>query len=734
MLTLQKGGGYGAVRAAPVSIVTDVLRPTQTTGLIGTAGVGSITWAWDQSCDVDQASLSAIGVAAYKLEIDGALPITVTAPAANTLELPSLINIGTSGASSSQNGNQRTLIGASSGIDKTSDSLQALSWDRSDSFRVRCKVSSFTGAGFEYAYAGIMVRETTAVGSKYAALYQWLSANNKGVQAKKRPVTSAGISSSGSANGDGNPTWLQIVRNGDQITYQYSSNGGNWIDIKTETVAMNAAVKVLLFCSDLVDAPALPATLTAVFDEFSIVPYAPVTYVQSTTGTSTARVKAVDANGYETDFSPAQSQTAATAPGGGAAMKFRPGAYMWSSLQSYRPITDPVIRDHHIARLAAIASNPYIKGIQINTEWAGWEGDVKGNFTSPARSGHLSVYEAHKSILDYAASIHKCVMLSLTPLHFGNYGAKNYMFPAYLFNSAGSGTTYDTYGVPRQEDGFGPGGIYGLTPLVGPVDLPGGGTGTGFRGITAKIWQDPTADAANDVMTWHGATFDSHPALELIVYSESALNVLPGFNDDGYSNAELRRQVYRLYTHARACFPTTLIRSCLNDFGYDTPHMRDMLAFCFANQIIPGGPSVRRDDVTQADRVYVGLDDYGNHTFTDYRGKMPWCPEVQDPEEALWTATQLRDASNLGYTASRWKKRLPGDPEFTQNGAPYVMESVQGVYFIWPDQEYPTKCQWTRDVLPLINSTQGQTYWGNPTTSTPAFSEFFVNGTNRAAP
>jgi hypothetical protein len=729
MLLQFRAGGFGGVSAPYTPVVGDSQIPTRPLGLTGAPGNGVINWSWDQSADVEQSDgTDGVGVQRYPLDLNGAV-VNVTAPTPNAILRPTLQQVGVSGSTASQSGTNWTLTGNGNGIDGTSDQVTLLVWQLTGDFKVNCRVGSFLGAGLDYAYTGLIVRESLAVGSKYWALYQWLSANNKGIQAKRRTTTNAGISSLAYANGDGAPKWLQIERTGNQVTYRYSNDGGTWTQLATETVTSTDSVYVGGFISDLGGAP---TTLTSVLEELAYTPSARVSYVQTTAVPVTAKVRSNDLNAAATVYTPTVTQTPGTQPVGNA-MKFRPGVYMWSSLQSYRPLTDPVILAHHKARLDAIASNQYIKGIQLNIEWSGWEGDVKGNFTSPARTGHLSVFDAWTQLLDYAASKHKCVMVSLTPLHFGNYGAKNYMFPAYLYNSAGTGTTYDIYGTPRQEDGFGPGGIYGLTPLVGPVDLPGGGSGNGFRGITAKIWQDATVNALNDVMTWFGGTFDSHQALEIVGYSESALNVIPGYNDDGYSNEELRRQVYRMYTHARACFPTTLLRSCVNDFGYDTPHMTDLMAFCYANQIIPGGPSVRRDDVTQADKVFVGKDEFGNQSYINYIGLMPWCPEVQDPEEALWIATELRNASISGYTATRQKYRLPGDPPFSQNGGPFVMPGMPGAYFIWPDQEYPTKTQWTRDVLPLINSTQGQTYYGNPV-NTPAFANFFPNGTNRVAP
>lgn len=727
-LSLQRVG-YGGVTAPVSPVAQDSQSPTRPLGLSAATAVGEITWSWDQSADIEQQDgTAAVGLQRYTLELDGS-PVQVSAPTSNVLAKPVLQQIGTTGATLSQSGTSWTLTGAGNGLDGTSDQVSMGAWQITGDFKLSCRISSFSGAGYEYAYSGLLIRESLAVGARFHALYQWLSANNKGVQAKRRTSTNGASSSFAYANGDGAARWLQIERTGSTITYRYSLDGGEWSVLGSESSTIGSSLYIGGFISDLGPSP---VTLTSVLEELAYTPSTRVSYVQSTAISSVGRVRANDLNSLVTSYSPTQTKNP-VAPPSGSAMRFRPGMGMWSSQQSYRPITDPAILTHHVNKINSLAGNSNIKFIQILTDWAGLEGDVLGNFTTAARSGHHSVQYAVQTLLDTCAAADKTLHLGLSPLHFGNYGTKNYQLPAYLWENSGLGTTYDFYGTPRQELGFGSTGPYGLTPLVGPVDLPGGGTGIGYRGFTARFWQTATADRINAVSAWLGATFGSHAAFDIFVFGETSLNVLAGYNDAGYSGDALRTQTLRLLQAARDAFPTMIIRCAANDFGYDDPHMKDLCAWCYARQIIIGGPSVRRDDVTQADKVFVGKDAYGEQAFTNYTGLMPWYVEVQDPECIIWSASQLRSASIDGYTATRARYRLHGDAEFTMNGAPFVMPGMPGAYFCWPDQEYPTAAQWTRDILPLINSTSGQTYYGNPV-NTPAFPGFFPNGTNRTTP
>jgi hypothetical protein len=77
--------------AAPAA---DTLAPTIPTGLIGTPGVGEITWSWDAACDPHNGTDPGLGVEEYDLDLSGDVTVVATVPGVS-LSL-SLTNIGSS--------------------------------------------------------------------------------------------------------------------------------------------------------------------------------------------------------------------------------------------------------------------------------------------------------------------------------------------------------------------------------------------------------------------------------------------------------------------------------------------------------------------------------------------------------------------------------------------------------------------------------------------------------------
>ena len=90
-----------------------------------------------------------------------------------------------------------------------------------------------------WAKAGVMIRETTAAGSKQASTFL-TSANGVAFQ---RRETSDGISLHIGAPGAA-PTWVRLVRAGNLFTSYYSTDGKAWSVVGTATVAMGTDVMV----------------------------------------------------------------------------------------------------------------------------------------------------------------------------------------------------------------------------------------------------------------------------------------------------------------------------------------------------------------------------------------------------------------------------------------------------------------------------------------------------------
>lgn len=395
-----------------------------------------------------------------------------------------------------------------------------------------------------------------------------------------------------------------------------------------------------------------------------------------------------------------------TSSGGGAGLpegegvKFHPGTYAWSP--SYRQITDPAVLQMHLDFIDSICANDDITGVSIASEWAGLEGPTKGDYSAG--------FTALDTILDRAARCNKRIMLSMTSLHFGTWDPSNpsYHLPPYLICNE----------VPNPESGC-EGNPYGTTLLTGYGQV---------RGFTARIWQDATMNAFVDMIGAYGARYDQNPTLEMVAFGETALNIEN--EADGYSVDVLESHLRTMLQGARAAFPHTQIRMPTNDLWPDD-RMASLLDFMKALYVVPGGPDVRRDDVTQADRIYVGLDEFGHGTFPDLRAHMPWVMEVQDPELAIWSAADLHDASMNGYTATHSQYKDPDTGEY--DAGFYVMPTTQPVWVIWVAQQYtcpnpndPAVCgasEWSPGILSLIASTHGRNFYGSAA-DTPCFDMF----------
>ncbi len=343
----------------PGAAVTDTLAPNQPTGLSVVEGASSLTWSWDPSFDNYDGTSTASGVKEYDLELDGSITVVSTANT-SILPAPTFAVIGSYSPppSHTQTGDSHQIVSAGTGIDGTADQCAFLYWSVSGDFKMQCRVDSFTGAGGEYAPAGLMVRESTAAGSIYTALYQWLSALSRGVQHKKRTATDGAKTTGTAVSGNGEDRWLQIERSGSTFTYRYSIDGGAWTTLATETVTMNSAVLIGTFCSDL---QASPVPLTATFLQTGYTTVARPSYVQTTTGSHTARVRARDLSASANVSTWAPSVTGEVASG---LKKWNPGQYIRADAQgyAYQDVQNYATYDKAIP----IAN---IKGCEIPVNW-----------------------------------------------------------------------------------------------------------------------------------------------------------------------------------------------------------------------------------------------------------------------------------------------------------------------------------------------------------------------------
>jgi PKD repeat protein/regulation of enolase protein 1 (concanavalin A-like superfamily) len=171
----------------------------------------------------------------------------VTAPSVGPLPVPwASIDIGsiilTGG--SSHTGGVFTVSGSGEGIWNTDDAFRFVrrSWTGDVEIVTRLTRMQDTAA---WAKAGIMVRQTTETDSP--AVLLGLTPHN-GVGLQSRTVTGGG---SVFTRGPGltAPTWLKLVRAGDEFSASASIDGSNWSHVGTHTIPMSAEVSVGLAVS-----------------------------------------------------------------------------------------------------------------------------------------------------------------------------------------------------------------------------------------------------------------------------------------------------------------------------------------------------------------------------------------------------------------------------------------------------------------------------------------------------
>lgn len=342
--------------------------------------------------------------------------------------------------------------------------------------------------------------------------------------------------------------------------------------------------------------------------------------------------------------------TTAAAPSG--AIKWHPGNYAWyipaavNGVSGYR-VDVASHRNSILSFIDSIGDESSLKGVQIVVYWKALEGDNAGDYSAG--------FAALDEILARLQKYNKRLMVSFQTVVFGNFAAETDVFPNYVIRDFGT-----------SQIGF-----------------------NGYAGRTARSWQKPTGDRIIALSKAYGERYNKHPNFEMITLGETALQV----TDAGFSNTEVLNELKRLLPAARSHWPNTAIRVGANDLHPD-PLMVDLLATCAQYDIAVGGPDVWPADVTQADRVFVGLDGNQKATYIDYRDQLPWAVEVQwQSYGGQFSISQLYNATVNGYTAN--------------NG--FVMPSMKTKYLIWYVNEAngTAATKWSTGILPFIRSVNG---------------------------
>ena len=157
-----------------------------------------------------------------------------------------------------------TVTGGGSDIWNTADQFNFASTNFTGDGAMIVQVTSLQNSdpGSGWAKAGLMFRNDSSAGSANVSI---VATAGQGVSFQWR--STAGGSSSFTMNGGITaPIWLKLVRSGANFTGSYSSDGANWIQVGSQTVALNSTVMAGLD----VTAHNNSALNTATFTSFSL--------------------------------------------------------------------------------------------------------------------------------------------------------------------------------------------------------------------------------------------------------------------------------------------------------------------------------------------------------------------------------------------------------------------------------------------------------------------------------
>ena len=366
-------------------------------------------------------------------------------------------------------------------------------------------------------------------------------------------------------------------------------------------------------------------------------------------------------------------QSCVTAAAGATAIgavKWHPGWYIRIGPDLY-PTTNasnrnPSTLSQILAFMDSIKNEP-IKGVLVAGFWSQWEGSTAGDYSA----GFGTV----DAILAKAAANGQHVMLDFWAASFGSSsGDWSTVFPAYLVQPANGGTDVA--------------GRYGITPMTGNI------------GLQARIWQSATADRLIALYKAYAARYDTHPNLEMVSLGETSINVALG--TDGYTRDSIDAQLRRQLSEIRAVWPTTQLR--LNANWYLSQQgMVSLVNYAGQLALAIGGPDTMPMNPTWAQQAFTG----SLPGAIDWRGRVPFVSEVQDPElggkAGTYTNEQIYLAAMQGISSESGGATGSGSVKFA---------AVQPQYWVWymntwsggPEQ------QWSTGTLPFIRSINGAVF------------------------
>jgi len=640
------------------------------TGFKITPAVNALTVDVDRPSDPVVGGQSS-GVAALELRLNGTSIVSTQSISAGLQKsLPQQIfGSYTPTPTCTQSGNDYTLTSAGS-LDGTSDlAVGCLTSVPGDAFQI-AKVASITSTA-QYPKGGMQIRSSTAANAA-RIVCAMLQTTGGAIYAQCQDRAVDGGTAVNIANVQvASAPYIRMTRTGNTVTADYSLNGLTWTNYLPAYTRQLPDVAYWGPVAASTEGSGGAQAIVSV-QQYNLNTGNTFSFSYATTTPGTYDIRSRDAatpTANISSFSPSITATPLSEPPpSGQAVRFHPGNYVWcvppavNGVSGYR-FDLPVHRDYYINCLETIKNEPYIAGIKVAGYPRSFEGATAGDFAAS--------FAALDAILAKAVAVSKKVMVRYEMGLFGNYASIYDVYPNYIADGT-------------QATGL---GVSTLISLQNGV----------YKGKTLRPWLAATEARMTAITQAYCARYDTNPAFEeWTLIGETSISVQQGV--DGYTIAGLLAAYKRMMADARAACPHTQLRLGANDMGPDS-NIVDLLQTAKQYYIGIGGPDIWPGDVTQADRIFAGLNQAGQSVYENMVGKIPWTVEAQDQSFCAfaadrWPPDKLWGAYVNGYTGVDDGYTLPPLGVTHQS---FLMNEYLGG---------PT-CRWSTGTLPYLRTRLG---------------------------
>lgn len=572
------------IAAAP----TDTLAPTIPRKLVGVPGSGNITWSWDEATDPHDGSHLGSGVKEYDLEVGGSITVVAAQPGLTSAYTLYTIGSPSPAPGAVQSGVDWSLSGEGMfNLAGGTDRGYLLGRTISGDFTISCYVPAFTGNS-SGPRAGIHVRESTAVGSKFLSAELRVTDTASTLHIRMRNTVNADTTSLVSVSGfSAGYIRLNYSASGNVYTVEYST------DDKTYTVAatvttLSMAATVYAGWSGTSQQVGQSKTFSLQQCALSLVARSSATV--AATSAKTARIRARDLASSPNVSAYGALSDPVTPNSSAPLIKFHPGWYPGTYAQNALPGSK--VTEAQGLKSVGVA------GVGLWWTWKALE-PTRGSYNFNPLIAALDTLDA----AGLKAWIH------LDDVVFGNNSPTA---PDYLTTEPG-----------------GSGGIWhGALNSVQPM-----------------IWNAAILARCKAFWTAMGAAIDTHPALDMISYREADPKLTTAeFSAAGFDPAAWVGILIEWAANAKAAFPHTNIGAPGN-FPLSQANAKTLIEGYYALGVGCTGPDVYPQDpykhggsnksATWTDMVLRGYVWNGSAFVTggtDYRGAMLIANQIQDPD------------------------------------------------------------------------------------------------------